>query len=225
MVRLRGLRLLRRRHRPHLLPERGQGRPGAGGLRHLRRRLPHAAGRRRADRLYRRPPGPARRAHLLGGGDGHPDLPGRRAAGLRDAGPRRTDPAHAAAHDPGPVGWRRIHHLHRLHDRARQARQPRHGRRGGLLRRRHRHPGGLGDRRGAGVGDVGGGARKLGLAHSLRAGTGRRAGRLLPAPRHPRGREGQEGGALAAGRDVPKPSTAIAAPGRRFRSSTRSAST
>ena len=44
----------------------------------------------------------------------------------------------------------------------RQARQPRHGRRGGLLRCRHRHPGGLGDRCGAGVGDVGGGARKPG---------------------------------------------------------------
>ena len=67
---------------------------------------------------YRRQARPPCRAHLLGGGDGDPDLPGRRPARLPDARHGRADPAHAPAHGPGPVGRRRIHDLDRLHDRA-----------------------------------------------------------------------------------------------------------
>ncbi len=65
----------------------------------------------------------------------------------------------------------------------------------------------------------------VGLAHSLHAGPGRRAGGLVPAPRHPRGSEGEEG----SGRIVPRHGASIigrcCSGSRRFRSSTRSAST
>ena len=111
---------------------------------------PDAAGGRRAGRLYRRPLRPPHRAHLLGDGDGDPDLPGRRPAGLPHAGRGRADPAHAPAHDPGPVGRRRIHDLDRLHGRACAARPARPDRRHGVLRRGRRHPAGLGDRCAAG---------------------------------------------------------------------------
>ena len=88
----------------------------------------------------------------------------------------------AAAHDPGPVGRRRIHHLDRLHGRARAAGPSRPDRRHGRLRRGRRHPAGLGDRRAAGLDDVGGGAGVLGLAHPV---PGRAPGRSRGLPAAP----------------------------------------
>ena len=61
-------------------------------------------------------------------------------------------------------------------------------RRHGLLRRGRRHPARLGDRRAAERDPAGGGHAGLGLAHSVPARPGGRAGRLLPAPASRRGR-------------------------------------
>ena len=221
MVRLRGLRLLRRGDRPRIFPSED---PVAQVL---------AAFGIFAVGFLMRPVGgalsaisatvrPARRAHLLGRGDGDPDIPGRRAARLPDAGPGGADRAHAAAHGPGPVGRRRIHDLDRVHGRARPARPPRPDRRlggcgavGGIL--------GLGDGSAA-HGGAARGASSVGLAHAVPAGPARRPGGLLPAPRHRRGSEGQKAGRSPLLETVASMAAAAAA-GRRCRSSTRSAST
>ena len=184
MVRLRSLRLLCRRDRPRLLSAGGSRRPGAGGLRHLCGRLSDASRGRRGDRLAGRQVRAESRSHRIGRRHGDPDLPGRYPAGLPDAGCCCADHPHSVAHGAGPVGRRRVHDLDHLHHRARAARPPCADRRAGVLRRRRRHPVGLGDRRAAGLPHVGSCPGGVGLAHPFPGGTGRRSrGRGAAPPR------------------------------------------
>ena len=107
--------------------------------------------------------------------------------GYAHAGRGRADPAHAPAHDPGPVGRRRIHDLDHLHGRACAARPARCHRRHGGLRCGRRHPRGFGDRSRAGRGNAHRGAGGLGLAHSVPARPGGRPRGLRAAAWHPGG--------------------------------------
>lgn len=147
MVRLLDLRLFRRRDRPRFLSGARAGEPGAGGIRRVRRRLPDAAAGRHRGRPYRRPLRPHRGAQRLRRGDGAADLPGRHPAGLRNTGIGRAGHAHAPAHDPGPVGRRRMHHRLHLPGRAGGTRTARCGGRRRIMRGHGRHAAGLGDGR------------------------------------------------------------------------------
>ena len=82
---------------------------------------------------------------------------------------RRADPAHRAAHDPGPGGRRRIRDRQRLHDRARAAGPARAVRRDLRCGLRGRNPARLADGAGLRQPAVARRAAGVGLAHSLLA--------------------------------------------------------
>ena len=229
MVRLRRLRLLRRRDRPRLLSRAGQGRPGAGRLRRVRRRLHDAADRRCDLRPCRRPHRPLGGAHPLGGGDGGADLPDRRPAGLRRARawPRRCcSPCcawcracrSAASTRPPSSSW----------SSSARPGAPRRGRRRRRPRRGVGHPAGLGDRRHSRMADAGGSGGRLGLAHSLLDRPFRRRRRPGAAPRLRRGRDSAPRQRAPSARRCSRPSPIIGAcwsTSPAYRCSGRSAST
>ena len=203
VVRLRPVRLLRPRDRGALLSRRRPHRFTPRRLRHLRRRVPHAAGGRGTLRLGGRSLRPEAGAHLVGARDGLPLVLHRPPPRYRDDRARRPGAAAPVPADAGTRGGRGVHGLGRVPGRRLPTRPARvDGKLGPAGRERgdaSRFHGGRAGEPGAAAG----GGDGLRLADSVPGGSRRRARRARhPAPLHGAGAP-SGAGQVAPGRGVP----------------------